>query len=322
MVRIEVSMRLEEVRKLYTDVLANVRKVIVGQEEVFTLLFTAVLSRGHVLLEDVPGTGKTSLAKAFAKSVDGTFRRVQFTPDLLPQDITGLSIYNQKSQEFSLMRGPVFTNLLLADEINRATPRTQSALLEAMEERHVTIDGETLPLEKPFLVIATENPIETTGTYPLPEAQLDRFLMKLSMKPLSSEQEGQMLERFMQSSPMENITPVADVSQLEEAADAVTQVTVKQEVRDYLLAVADSTRHSGKLLLGVSPRASLALLRATMSFAAISGRDYVMPDDVRYLAPYVFGHRVMTAVGVTDGAQQIRDLVRGVAVPTENWSKD
>lgn len=313
-------MNLQDVRNLYTDVLGNVQRVIVGQEEVFTLLFTAILSRGHVLLEDVPGTGKTSLAKAFAKSVDGTFRRVQFTPDLLPQDITGLSVYNQKSQEFSLMRGPVFTNLLLADEINRATPRTQSALLEAMEERHVTIDGETLPLEKPFLVIATENPIETTGTYPLPEAQLDRFLMKLSMKPLSQEQEGAMLDRFMRQSPMEELSAIASVQQLEEAADAVTEVTVKPEVRDYLLAVSESTRNSGKLLLGVSPRASLALLRASMSFAAISGRDFVIPDDVRFLAPYVFGHRVMTAVGVTDGAQQIRELVRGVPVPTEKWN--
>ncbi len=313
-------MRLDEVRKLYTNVLGNVRKVIVGQEEVFTLLFTAVLSRGHVLLEDTPGTGKTSLAKAFARSVSGSFHRVQFTPDLLPQDITGLSVYNQKSQEFTLMRGPVFTNLLLADEINRATPRTQSALLEAMEERHVTIDGETLPLEKPFLVIATENPIETTGTYPLPEAQLDRFLMKLSMKPLSKEQEGDMLQRFMQSNPMEQLAEVAAVEMLEEAADAITGVTVKEDVRDYILAIADATRHTGKLLLGVSPRASLALLRAAMSFAAISGRSYVTPDDVRYLAPYVFGHRVMAAAGVADTAQLIRDLVRGIQVPVEDWN--
>ncbi len=312
-------MKLEEVRKLYTDVLGNVRKAIVGQEEVFTLLFTAVLSRGHVLLEDTPGTGKTSLAKAFARSVSGSFHRVQFTPDLLPQDITGLSVYDQKRQEFTLMRGPVFTNLLLADEINRATPRTQSALLEAMEERHVTIDGETLPLEKPFLVIATENPIETTGTYPLPEAQLDRFLMKLSMNPLSKEQEGEMLQRFMQSSPMEQLTEIVTVDKLEEAADAVTVVTVREDVRNYILSAAEATRHSGKLLLGVSPRASLALLRAAMSFAAISGRDYVTPDDVRYLAPYVFGHRVMAAAGVPDTAQLIRELVRGIQVPVENW---
>ena len=313
-------MNLQQVRELYTSVLGNVQKVIVGQEEVFTLLFTAVLSRGHVLLEDTPGTGKTSLAKAFAKSVSGSFHRVQFTPDLLPQDITGLSVYNQKSQEFTLMRGPVFTNLLLADEINRATPRTQSALLEAMEERHVTIDGETLPLEKPFLVIATENPIETTGTYPLPEAQLDRFLMKLSMKPLSQEQEGDMLQRFMQNSPMDQLSEVASVDKLEEAADAIAGVTVKDVVRDYILSVADATRHTGKLLMGVSPRASLALLHASMSFAAISGRDYVTPDDVRYLAPYVFGHRVMAAAGVTDTTQLIRDLMRGIQVPVENWN--
>ena len=315
-----MKMDLQSVRKLYTDVLENVRKVIVGQDEVFTLLFTAVLSGGHVLLEDTPGTGKTSLAKAFAKSVDGTFHRVQFTPDLLPQDITGLSVYDQKQQEFRLMKGPVFTNLLLADEINRATPRTQSALLEAMEERHVTIDGETLSLERPFLVIATENPIETTGTYPLPEAQLDRFLMKLGMNPLSREQEGDMLQRFMKDSPMEQLAPVAAVAQLEEAASAVTAVTVKDEVRDYILSIAEATRHSGKLLLGVSPRASLALLRAAMSFAAVSGRDYVTPDDVRYLAPFVFGHRVMTAAGVPDVIQLIRDLIRGIEVPVEQWN--
>ena len=313
-------MDLRNVRSFYTDVLENVRHVIVGQDEVFTLLFTAVLSGGHVLLEDSPGTGKTSLAKAFARSVDGTFHRVQFTPDLLPQDITGLSVYDQKEQEFRLMKGPIFTNLLLADEINRATPRTQSALLEAMEERHVTIDGETLPLERPFLVIATENPIETTGTYPLPEAQLDRFLMKLSMNPLSKEQEGEMLNRFIQDSPMDALAPVASVQQLEEAAVAVTSVTVRDEVRNYILSLSEATRHSGKLLLGVSPRASLALMRAAMSFAAISGRDYVTPDDVRYLAPFVFGHRVMAAAGVADTTQLIRDLVRGVAVPTEKWN--
>ena len=313
-------MDLRNVRSFYTDVLENVRHVIVGQDEVFTLLFTAVLSGGHVLLEDTPGTGKTSLAKAFARSVDGTFHRVQFTPDLLPQDITGLSVYDQKEQEFRLMKGPIFTNLLLADEINRATPRTQSALLEAMEERHVTIDGETLPLERPFLVIATENPIETTGTYPLPEAQLDRFLMKLSMNPLSKEQEGEMLNRFIQDSPMDALAPVASVQQLEEAAVAVTSVTVRDEVRNYILSLSEATRHSGKLLLGVSPRASLALMRAAMSFAAISGRDYVTPDDVRYLAPFVFGHRVMAAAGVADTTQLIRDLVRGVAVPTEKWN--
>ena len=313
-------MKLEEVRKLYTDVLGNVQRVIVGQEEVFTLLFTAVLSRGHVLLEDTPGTGKTSLAKAFAKSVNGSFHRVQFTPDLLPQDITGLSVYDQKEQEFRLMKGPVFTNLLLADEINRATPRTQSALLEAMEERHVTIDGETLPLEKPFLVIATENPVETTGTYPLPEAQLDRFLMKLRMNTLSREQEADMLDRFVQDSPLDMLQPVASVQHLEEAADAVTQVTVHKDVKDYILTIADATRHTSRLLMGVSPRASLALLRAAMSFAAISGRDYVTPDDVRYLAPYVLGHRVMGAAEVMDTAQQIRDILRGLTVPVENWN--
>jgi len=312
-------MNLDQVRVLYTDVLKNVQKVIVGQEEVFTLLFTAVLARGHVLLEDTPGTGKTSLAKAFAKSVSGTFHRVQFTPDLLPQDITGLSIYNQKEQEFRLMKGPVFANLLLADEINRATPRTQSALLEAMEERQVTIDGETLPLEKPFLVIATENPIETTGTYPLPEAQLDRFLMKLSMSPLSREQERSMLERFREASPLADLPAVTDVALLEEAADAVSHVTMNSDVLDYMLSLADATRHTTKLLMGVSPRGTMALQKAAMAFAAISGRNYVTPDDVRYLAPYIFGHRVIPGAGTTDLKGLIRELASKEPVPVEQW---
>ncbi|MBO6161982.1 MAG: MoxR family ATPase [Eubacterium sp.] len=314
-------MDLSQVRKLYTDVLENIGKVIVGQEEVFTLMFTAVLSRGHVLLEDTPGTGKTSLAKAFAKSVSGTFHRVQFTPDLLPQDITGLSIYNQKTQEFQLMKGPVFTNLLLADEINRATPRTQSALLEAMEERHVTIDTETLPLEKPFLVIATENPVETTGTYPLPEAQLDRFLMKLSMKPLEQEQEAAMLDRFQAKNPMEELQPVTTVQVLEEAAEAVSEVKVHPEVRDYILSIVGATRHTSRLLLGASPRASLALQRAAMAFAAVSGRNYVTPDDVRYLAPYVLAHRVMPGAGTADPKTLIREMAGRETVPVEDWTK-
>ena len=314
-------MRLEDVRKLYTEVLQNVQKVIVGQEEVFTLLFTAVLSGGHVLLEDTPGTGKTSLARSFAASVNGSFRRIQFTPDLLPQDITGLSVYNQKEQEFHLMKGPVFTNLLLADEINRATPRTQSALLEAMEERQVTIDGETLTLESPFLVIATENPIETTGTYPLPEAQLDRFLMKLRMKPLTIEQEAEMLQRFRDDNPNDSLTAVAAVSDLEEAAEVIKTVTVKKEVLDYMLRLADATRHTSRLLMGISPRGTLMLQRACMAYAAISGRSYVTPDDVRYLAPFVFGHRVMPAAGTADPAQLIRELSAGESVPVEDWNQ-
>jgi len=314
-------MRLDDVHKLYADTLQNVQKVIVGQEEVFTLLFTSVLSGGHVLLEDTPGTGKTSLARSFAASVNGSFKRIQFTPDLLPQDITGLSVYNRKDQEFHLMKGPVFTNLLLADEINRATPRTQSALLEAMEERQVTIDGETLLLERPFLVIATENPVETTGTYPLPEAQLDRFLMKLRMKPLSIEQEAEMLQRFRGENPNDSLKAVATVSELEEAAEVIKSVTIKKEVLDYLLHLADATRHTSRLLMGVSPRGTLMLQRACMAYAALSGRSYVTPDDVRYLAPYVFGHRVMPAAGTADPARLIRELSAGESVPVEDWNQ-
>ena len=313
-------MNLDKVRKLYTEVLENVRKIMVGQEEVFTLLFTSMLCGGHVLLEDTPGTGKTSLARSFAASCGGGFSRVQFTPDLLPQDITGLSVYRQKDQEFHLMKGPVFTNLLLADEINRATPRTQSALLVAMEEHQVTIDGETMPLPRPFLVIATENPIETTGTYPLPEAQLDRFLMKLKMKPLSLEQEGEMLERFRMGGGSEELSPVADTDALLEAMEAVRNVTVKDVVRDYLLRISDATRHTSRLLMGVSPRGTLMLQRAAMAFAAVSGRSYVTPDDVRYLAPFVFGHRVMPAAGTADPAALIRDIAAGEPVPVEDWS--
>ena len=313
-------MNIDKVRDLYTSVFSNVQKVMVGQEEVFTLLFTAILSGGHVLLEDTPGTGKTSLARVFAASCGGSFHRVQFTPDLLPQDITGLSVYHQKDQEFHLMKGPVFTNLLLADEINRATPRTQSALLEAMEERQVTIDGQSLPLPRPFLVIATENPIETTGTYPLPEAQLDRFLMKLKMKPLTLEQEGQMLERFRMEDGKDTVSAVTDTNALLEAMDAVREVTVKEEVRDYLLRIVDATRHTSRLLTGVSPRGSLMLQRAAMAFAAVSGRSYVTPDDVRYLAPCIFGHRVMPAAGTADPAGLIREIASGEPVPVENWS--
>jgi len=219
------------------------------------------------------------------------------------------------------MKGPVFANLLLADEINRATPRTQSALLEAMEERQVTIDGETLPLEKPFLVIATENPIETTGTYPLPEAQLDRFLMKLSMSPLSREQERSMLERFREASPLADLPAVTDVALLEEAADAVSHVTMNSDVLDYMLSLADATRHTTKLLMGVSPRGTMALQKAAMAFAAISGRNYVTPDDVRYLAPFVFGHRVIPGAGTTDLKGLIRELASKEPVPVEQWKE-
>lgn len=312
------------IRDIYLKVLQNVRKCIVGRDETFSLIFAAILAGGHVLLEDNPGTGKTTLAKCIAKSIDGEMKRVQFTPDLMPQDITGINVFSRKDEEFHLVKGPVFTNILLADEINRATPRTQSSLLEAMEERNCTIDRETIPLPKPFLVIATENPIETTGTYPLPEAQLDRFMIRLSMDSLSREEETAFLERYKTDDPLEEIAAVCSCEDILSAAESIRTVFVHKCIEEYIVDIAAATRNSSKLIAGVSPRASLALMRMSQAFAAISGRDYVIPDDVRFLAPYVFGHRIITASGVQSIGEckaVINEVIKSVAVPTENWTK-
>ncbi len=315
-------MEVKDIRALYLKVLDNIKSVMIGSEEVSSLIFSSMLAGGHVLLEDNPGTGKTTMAKVIAESINGEFRRIQFTPDLMPQDITGLNIFSQKDDEFHLVKGPVFTNILLADEINRATPRTQSALLQAMEERMVTIDGEDLGLVAPFIVIATENPIETTGTFPLPEAQLDRFTMKLTMGELSLEQEASILERFIREEPLKEIKPVAEASDIVEAAAVIKSVTVKKPIMKYITEIADATRKSSKIYYGVSPRASLSLMRVSQAFAAISGRDYVTPDDVRFLAPYVFGHRIVPSSGSTN-ILELRKLVTEVAgtveVPVEDW---
>ena len=315
-------MEIKEIRELYTKVLDNIRNVMIGSEEVFSLVFSAMLADGHVLLEDMPGTGKTTMAKCIADSIDASFKRVQFTPDLMPQDITGLNIYSQKTEEFEFIPGPVFTNILLADEINRATPRTQSALLESMEERVVTVDGEGRKLQPPFIVIATENPIETAGTFPLPEAQLDRFMVKLTMGDLSAEQETAILERFIKDSPQSEVKPVCNSEDIINASQAIKEVTVKKELMNYIVGLSESTRNSGKLFSGVSPRASLNLMRISQAFAAISGRDYVTPDDVRFLAPYVFAHRVIAGAG-TSTLKDVRDIIKecisSVDVPVEDW---
>lgn len=314
---------METVKILVDKLRDNVSKVILGANDTIDFIITAILAGGHVLIEDQPGTGKTMLAKAFAKSMNGDFKRVQFTPDLLPSDITGLSIYNQKEQEFVLSKGPVFTNVLLADEINRATPRTQSSLLEAMEERQVTIDGETMKLAVPFLVIATENPLETIGTYPLPEAQLDRFLMKLDMGKSTKQHELNIIERYIGQSPLESLESVCDMDELVAAQKKISEVFVHQSVREYIVNIVFALRENNRIQTGVSTRGILAMVRSAQAYAAMSGRSYVEPDDVKKLAPRIFGHRIITIGGSNykRNYELVNEVVGTVEVPVENWEK-
>ncbi|MFZ2538511.1 MAG: MoxR family ATPase [Oscillospiraceae bacterium] len=281
------------IKQLTQRIQTNIGEVIIGKDDVIRKLLVGILCGGHILLEDVPGTGKTSLAKALAKSVGCMFKRVQFTPDLLPSDIIGMNYYQQKQEVFLLRQGPVFTNILLADEINRATPRTQSSLLECMEEHQVTIDGTTYSLEEPFIVIATQNPIETQGTFPLPEAQLDRFFIRLAVGYPSNESEQDILKRYILQSPLAKIGTVVSKEELIEAKRMVRNVAVSNAVREYIIAIVDATRNNVQIKLGVSPRGSLALMRASQGFAAIEGRDYVLPDDVKTMAIDVFSHRII-----------------------------
>jgi MoxR-like ATPase len=299
----------------------NIQKVIVGKDEVIDLALVAILCEGHILIEDVPGIGKTTLARCIAASLGCTFRRIQFTPDLLPSDVTGISYFNQKAQEFEFRPGPVMSQVVLADEINRATPRTQSALLEAMQERQITVDGVTYPLPRPFLVLATQNPIELEGTFPLPEAQVDRFLVKLPIGYPTEEEEHAILLRFEREDPFEELEPAITPEGLMEMQRQMREVRVEESVRGYVVDVIRATRAHQDIELGVSPRGTLALYNCARALAAIRGRDYVLPDDVKLLAPYVLTHRILispaTRLRGRRLADVLMDVIETVPVPVE-----
>lgn len=303
---------------------ANIQTVLVGEERAASLLLTALIAGGHVLIEDVPGMGKTVLARSLAKSVDAAFGRVQFTPDLLPSDVTGLNFFDRKAGDFVFSPGPVFCSILLADEINRATPRTQSALLECMAEGQVTVDGVTRRLEPPFFVIATQNPVETLGTYPLPEAQLDRFLLRISMDMPTKSQERQILERFQDSEPLESLAPVCSKEQIVELQAAARKVYIHPVLLDYMVDLAHASRQMRGVELGVSPRGTLALMRASQAKALVEGRQFVTPEDIKEVGVPVIAHRLAVS-GMAGSSQAQKEaaasLLSSVALPTEDWSR-
>ena len=297
----------------------NVANVIIGKRDVVELMLVALLCDGHILLEDVPGIGKTTLAKALARSIDCSFARIQFTPDLLPSDVTGINFFNQKEQAFEFRPGPVFSQILLADEINRATPRTQSSLLEAMQEHQITLDGDTMALPRPFLVIATQNPIELEGTFPLPEAQLDRFLLQLNLGYPTLDEEEEILLRYERSDPLNAMTPVATADAVVALQEEVRAIHVSEPVRRYVLDIVRGTREHESVELGVSPRGSLALYRASQALAALRGRDFVIPSDVQHLSPALLTHRIhispQTRLRGRTPAQVVADIAERVPVP-------
>lgn len=303
---------MNEIQDFSQRVLDNVERVIIGKRDVLELTMVAILCEGHVLLEDVPGTGKTMLARALATGLGIDFKRLQCTPDLLPNDVTGISVYDPQRQEFIFIPGPVFTNILLADEINRATPRTQSALLEAMGERQVTVDGITRTLERPFLVIASQNPVEYEGTFPLPEAQLDRFFMKLSLGYLDEMAESQMLLNLGGAHPIDSLGAVVDGRTLPSLARQVWQIHIDDTVREYIVALTFGTRRHPDLILGASPRGSHALYRAAQAYAALQGRDYVLPDDVKRLANPILAHRCLLHPESALRGVKVNEIVAGI----------
>ncbi len=300
----------------------NIQRVIVGKDEPILLTMVCVLCEGHVLIEDVPGIGKTTLARALASSLGFSYRRIQFTPDLLPSDITGLSWFNQKKQEFEFRPGPVMSQVVLADEINRATPRTQSALLEAMQERQVTVDGVTHPQPRPFLVLATQNPIELEGTFPLPEAQIDRFLLRVEIGYPSEAGENTILERFRSDDPLEEIEAVTTPEEVLKLQEQRKGIRVEESIRNYVVKVARATREHAEIELGASPRATLALYQTSQAWAAIQGREYVLPDDVKFMAPHVLTHRLMISPQAQlrgrRPEEMVADIVDSVPVPVED----
>lgn len=315
-------MSFDKTRELCDRIKQNISGVIVGKETIIERMLIAVLCKGHILLEDVPGTGKTVMAKCLAKSINASFKRIQFTPDLLPSELTGISYFNQKSCDFIFREGPLFSNIVLADEINRATPRTQSSLLECMEERQVSVDGCTYTLETPFFVIATQNPVEIQGTFPLPEAQLDRFFMRLKPGYPTIEEETNILDRFRINSPIEEIGSVAEKQELAKAQATIAEVKINKVTMDYIVRIVDATRTNDKISLGASPRGSIALMRASQAMAVIKGRDFATPDDVKELALPVLSHRIILkgharSMGLITQETVLAEILNSLEAPVE-----